>query len=145
MWTLERIKAMDKLTGKVALRILRDLKRYEAEYREDREEWYRSGDGRRAKWFQRPGDDRPYNYGGKGYSFPAACVHGSNAWTDYDNICGPCEDGYSVYQLALWEAQEKVAEYNKRLEWVASAPHALPHDVRMDLFEWVREPVRSKL
>lgn len=21
------------------------------------------------------------------------CVHGTNQWTDYDNICGPCEDG----------------------------------------------------
>lgn len=21
------------------------------------------------------------------------CEHGTNLWTDYDNICGPCEDG----------------------------------------------------
>lgn len=21
------------------------------------------------------------------------CEHGTNQWTDYDNICGPCEDG----------------------------------------------------
>lgn len=24
---------------------------------------------------------------------PHFCEHGSSDWTDYDNICGPCEDG----------------------------------------------------
>lgn len=24
---------------------------------------------------------------------PHFCVHGTDQWTDYDNICGPCEDG----------------------------------------------------
>lgn len=23
---------------------------------------------------------------------PHHCFHGTNLWTDYDNICGPCED-----------------------------------------------------
>lgn len=23
---------------------------------------------------------------------PATCFHGTNLWTDYDNICGPCEE-----------------------------------------------------
>jgi len=24
------------------------------------------------------------------------CEHGMSRWTDYDNICGPCEDGISM-------------------------------------------------
>ena len=24
------------------------------------------------------------------------CEHGTNQWTDYDNICGMCEDGYHM-------------------------------------------------
>lgn len=24
---------------------------------------------------------------------PHYCIHGTNLWTDYDNICGGCEDG----------------------------------------------------
>lgn len=27
---------------------------------------------------------------------PATCEHGTNMWTDYDNICGPCEDGLTM-------------------------------------------------
>lgn len=27
---------------------------------------------------------------------PHYCEHGTNQWTDYDNICGPCEDGLSM-------------------------------------------------
>ena len=27
---------------------------------------------------------------------PHYCEHGTNQWTDYDNICGPCEDGHSM-------------------------------------------------
>lgn len=27
---------------------------------------------------------------------PHYCEHGTNQWTDYDNICGGCEDGVSM-------------------------------------------------
>lgn len=27
---------------------------------------------------------------------PAYCEHGTSLWTDYDNICGPCEDGRTM-------------------------------------------------
>lgn len=134
---------MDAMTRKVALAELRKLKAREAEFQAERDEWYRSGDGRSPKWYQGPDDDRPYNYGGKGYSFPAACVHGSSAWTDYDNICGPCEDGYSIYQLAIWSAQGKVSEYNKRVDWLLSAPDALRHtDMYRELIDWVASPLQ---
>lgn len=132
---------MEKMVGKVALRILRELKAREQEYREDREEWYRTGDGRRPEWYQGPDDDRPYNYGGKGYSYPY-CPHGMSLWTDYDNICGGCEDGYSVYQLALWEAKGKVAEYNERTDWLISAPKRLPKEMQRELIDWAIAPIK---
>lgn len=136
---------MDSMTGKLALKILRELKAREAEFNEEREEWYRAGDGRRPKWYQGPNDDRPYNYGGKGYSFPAACAHGSSAWTDYDNICGPCEDGFSLYQLAIWSAQENVSEARKRLDWLLSAPPEFQRDYEelfSELIGWSVRPVK---
>ena len=133
---------MDKLTGKIALQRLRALKAHEAEYRADREEWYRSGDGRRPNWRTDPETGRSHNYGGKGYSYPY-CPHGMSLWTDYDNICGGCEDGYSVYQLALWSAQEMVSEYNERSDWLLNAPSALRHsDMYRDLIDWVLAPLK---
>lgn len=134
---------MDEITGREALKILRTLKAREAEYRADREEWYRAGDGRPPKWYQGPDDDRPYNYGGQGYSFPSACVHGSNAWTDYDNICGPCEDGHSIYQLAVWEAKGRVTEMNERIDWLLAAPDSLRRtDMHKELIKWALQPIK---
>ena len=135
---------MDKVTGKLALRILRDLKKREAEFQADREEWYRSGDGRPPKWRVDPETGRSHNYGGRGYSYPY-CRHGSSQWTDYDNICGPCEDGYSLYQLALWEAQSRAARTEKRITWLLSAPPEFrrDHDETFgELLDWAMEPVR---
>lgn len=132
---------MDAITRRVALAELRKLKAREAEYRAEREEWYRAGDGRSPRWVTRP-DGRSVNLGGKGYAFPY-CPHGKSQWTDYDNICGGCEDGYSVYQLALWSAQEKVSEYNKRADWLLSAPDALRHtDMYRELIDWIVSPLQ---
>lgn len=46
------------------------------------------------------------------------CEHGTNQWVDYDNICGPCEDGRTMSdpmqrrEFALYEAKriQKEAE-----------------------------------
>ncbi|AVD99408.1 hypothetical protein SEA_BILLNYE_239 [Streptomyces phage BillNye] len=126
---------MDKLTRRIALAELKELKAREAEYRAEREEWYRSGDGRRPHYWTDPETGRTHNYGGKGYTFPY-CEHGSSRWTDYDNICGPCEDGYSVYQLAIWNAEEKVSAYRERCDWVLSAPKHLDPDTKSELVKW---------
>ncbi|QQV92594.1 hypothetical protein SEA_MEGANTHEEKILLA_258 [Streptomyces phage MeganTheeKilla] len=132
---------MDNITRKVALAELRKLKEREAEYRAEVDEWYRAGDGRSPRWITRP-NGRRVNVGGKGYAFPY-CPHGKSLWTDYDNICGGCEDGYSVYQLALWSAQEKVSEYNKRADWLLSAPDAFRRsDMYRDLIDWVVAPIQ---
>lgn len=133
---------MNSMTGKLALKILRELKARDAEYRQDREDWYLRGDGRSPKWYQGPDDDRPYNYGGKGYSYPC-CPHGTSNWTDYDNICGRCEDGYSVYQWAVWEATERVAKARERIDWIVSAPSSLRHtEMHRDLIDWAMEPIK---
>lgn len=133
---------MDKITARVALGILRVLKAREIEYREDVDAWYRSGDGRSPKWRRDPETGRSYNYGGKGYAYPY-CEHGTSNWTDYDNICGGCEgDNGTLYERALWEAQEKVAEYNRRADWVLSAPDSFPWEKKRELIEWVSEPIR---
>jgi hypothetical protein len=132
---------MDAMTKRVALKELRKLKAREAEYRAEREEWYRSGDGRSPRWVRRP-DGRSVNMGGKGYTFPY-CPHGSSRWTDYDNICGPCEDGYSVYQLAIWSAQEKVAKVNERIDWLVAAPASLRHtEMHRELLDWAMSPIK---
>jgi hypothetical protein len=122
---------------------LRKLKKAESDYRNDVDEWYRSGDGRSPKWVVDHETGRSHNMGGKGYSFPY-CPHGSSNWTDYDNICGGCEDGSSLYQRAIWSAQEKVAEYNKRIDWLVSAPDSLPDETRRALIDWALSPVRSE-
>lgn len=31
---------------------------------------------------------------------PHYCIHGTNQWTDYDNICGGCEDSLTVWDMA---------------------------------------------
>lgn len=128
---------MDKLTRRIALAELKELKAREAEYRAEVDEWYRSGDGRSPKWHTNPVTGRRHNYGGKGYAFPY-CEHGSSRWTDYDNICGGCEGDYgTVYERAIWNAQEKVAEYNKRADWVLNAPSSLDRETHRDLVKWV--------
>lgn len=136
---------MDALTKRIALVELRKLKDAEREYREDVAAWYRSGDGRSPKWYQGPDDDRPHNYGGKGYAYPR-CPHGSSRWTDYDNICGPCEDGYSVYQLALMSARVKAERLNAACEWVADMPSELRHtEIGRELRGWMSDNLFSAI
>ena len=45
---------------------------------------------------------------------PHYCVHGTNMWTDYDNICGPCEVALGPYEEALMVAHRAVNESNRR-------------------------------
>ena len=58
------------------------------------------------------------------------CEHGSNNWTDYDNICGYCEDGISMRngvtrrQYAIAEAKERVAKFERATRAITEL-HAL--------------------
>lgn len=84
-------KAVLSLAAKIADRLYRDYLDYLAEV-----ESYRA-DGYRAHY----------------------CEHGTNMWTDYDNICGPCEDGLSMRdgltrrEYALDSAKRRDAECKK--------------------------------
>lgn len=40
------------------------------------------------------------------------CEHGTNLWTDYDNICGPCEDGRTMSDGV--QRREYALHYAKR-------------------------------
>lgn len=95
----------------VAKGVLRRLKAAETTYREEVAYWYRSGDGRPAQWHN------GINYGGQGYTFPY-CIHGTSRWTDYDNICGGCEDPENIYRMALNQAWELVTNYIRQNELV---------------------------
>lgn len=67
-----------------------------------------------------------------------SCEHGTDNWTDYDNICGACEDGYSMgydtgrvlmRQMALANARDRVKRADEIGSWLAGG-------VRMRLVEF---------
>lgn len=67
-----------------------------------------------------------------------SCEHGTSRWTDYDNICGPCEDGWSMRgRLARWQeakrqATSRYADAMAMLLWAAQAGnHGMEHLVPM--------------
>lgn len=53
---------------------------------------------------------------------PQHCEHGSSQWTDYDNICGLCEDGWTMSDgvmrrtYALQQAHRRVAKAEQIME-----------------------------
>lgn len=70
---------------------------------------------------------------------PSHCEHGTYLWTDYDPICGQCEDGYSLRdKLPRWQ-HAKQAATTRHAE--AKAMLAWAHDARkhgMDSDEFFR-------
>lgn len=104
-----------------------------AAYEEDVDTWYRSGEGRT-----------------RGYAYPA-CIHGTSAWRDYDNICGPCEDGYGTFHyidqagLALDRARADWEEFERRrdliAELVVDAQLCKNSELRGQLIDWWCEPL----
>lgn len=128
---------MEKQTLKIALLELKEIKAREAEYEMEVDDWYRNGDGRPKRYVRRP-DGRMVNMGGQGWAFPH-CIHGTSNWTDYDNICGGCEDDRNIYRTALDNARYKVAEYERRRDWIFSAPRRLPVEMRDMLRDWAAE------
>lgn len=132
---------------------LRRILKREADYEAEVREWYETGDGAAPDW-QLAGDqpwfdgewdraERQVNVGGKGYRFPY-CIHGTDLTTDYDNICGGCEEGATAITLAIGSARERFLRFNKRWEWVSKAPSDLPHEARLELNRWVTETFPSR-
>lgn len=101
------------------------------EYQEDKATWYTTGDGKR-----------------RGYRYPY-CFHGTSLWTDYDNICAGCEDGFNgynpmvFYRWALDRAKSDHASYTMRCEWLMGNKMLwdMPAGLRRELIDWCMEPM----
>lgn len=85
----------------------------------------------------------------EGYSI-SRCFHGTNLWTSYDPMCGPCEDGYSWFnrplyrQLSLDMARRDLAEWVKRCELLQQLyANDVPGLDWGQLFEWAGQPVNK--
>lgn len=105
---------------------LAEVKAFDAAYEAEVNEWYTEGRGRsRAD-------------GGMGYTFPH-CPHGMSRWTDYDNICGHCEDGLTAIQRAQSIARNRYREFRLRTDWVLAAPASYPADLRRALVEYATD------
>lgn len=108
-----------KAVASLALPVLKRLKAERAEYEEECKRAARQGFA------------------------PHYCPHGMNLWVDYDPICGPCEEGLTVYEQALAVARDLFATYLQRLEWFMAHPGGLPQPVLEGLVEWVVEPLQQ--
>jgi hypothetical protein len=142
---------MDAMTRWIAMSILRQARKRQADYDQDVRDWYAAGDGRSPAWITEHDDDgtpRRVNMGGQGYRYPA-CIHGTSTWTEYDNICGPCEDGpVDVHKLALAEARRIRAEYDERDTVLATLEphrHTLLDTTWKDLQTWAWAPLAPTL
>lgn len=102
---------------------LQRLRKVEADYEAAVKDWYENGDG------------RPTSEGGRGYTYPE-CIHGSSRWTDYDNICGGCEDGTSAVEAAISEARTRWLTFVGFYEWMAATPAACPDHIRKEIAEF---------
>lgn len=76
---------------------------------------------------------------------PHVCEHGMSLWTDYDNICGPCEDGRTMADglqrrsEALYWAHERWDEASRLITWLNQA-----ESLRVDLTDEQKEKVYSR-
>jgi len=113
---------MDKQTAKLAVILLNSYRNRFAEYEEECNE-----------------------YAKQGYR-PRTCIHGTNQWTDYDNICGGCEDGENYWSLetfgpiAIAEAKQAMAEMLERIDIYIKLDRGRA-PIHEDLAAWVSEPV----
>lgn len=110
-------------------------------YEADVDDWYRNGDG------------RPTQAGGRGYSYPY-CFHGTSRWTDYDNICGGCEDGFGHFDYlrelevakemakdAFKEFQDRIALYTDLDYKIRYRGLPITYDTT-ELMAWIQDPIR---
>lgn len=83
-------------------------------------------------------EDECASYSRQGYR-PHYCVHGTNQWTDYDNICGGCEDGiFSAGQFALIWADQRDSEYQTAYDaYMYLVKCHAPESVQQPAMEWL--------
>jgi hypothetical protein len=112
---------MDKQTAKLAVILLNSYRNRFAEYEEECAEYAKQG-------------HRPHY-----------CIHGTNQWTDYDNICGGCENGENYWSLetfgplAIAEAKRAIEQVHERISlYVKLDKEKAP--IHSDFIAWVTEP-----
>lgn len=59
---------------------------------------------------------------------PHYCIHGTNQWTDYDNICGGCEDSLTVWDMAERAAWARHTEYLHVLDLMQALMRSHDHE-----------------
>lgn len=81
---------------------------------------------------------------------PHYCIHGTNQWTDYDNICGACENyGYNglpnPYEVAVATVRQAEREAQARRELALPVLYMMDHrrdqGLRDALLEWTWAPI----
>lgn len=88
------------------------------------------------------------SYAKDGYR-PHYCFHGVSLWTDYDPMCGPCEDGYGWFdpnayrRLALDEAIRAHAKQDERVDMLVKLMQMGAPVQIAELGKWATEPVQS--
>lgn len=127
-------------THKIARNVLDQMLAQVKQYEDAVNEWYTNGDG------------RPVADGGLGYVYPS-CIHGMSLWTNYDNICGGCEDGglstwEAMAREAIWEAKRRQRVSVDRRKAILDngliTRHDLPAELRNALLGWMVEPLEVK-
>lgn len=81
---------------------------------------------------------------------PHYCIHGTNLWTDYDPICGPCEDGEPLWDDARdwadakWRAEETLKAVERRTELASKVRDEDPRngDLIAEMSRWSFEPFK---
>ena len=119
-------------------RALQEALQARADYEAEVRDWYENGDGQAPDWRTESDDEGHtwrWNAGGLGHAFPH-CIHGSSLVTDYDNICGGCEEGETPIQGAIVRARESFLRFNSRWEWICDAPGDLDNETRRELTIW---------
>lgn len=78
---------------------------------------------------------------------PSHCIHGTYQWTDYDNICGGCEEGVSLRRMAVERAAGCVKRWHERITVVCEAERlhrasdGLVSFDRLALVDWMGAPI----
>lgn len=86
-------------------------------------------------------------YAKDGYR-PAHCFHGVSLWTDYDPMCGPCEDGYGYFdpnayrRIALDEAIRANDAQQERIDMLVKLMRMGAPVQIAELGKWATEPVQ---
>lgn len=116
--------ATDKATLKLAAKIMKRIRRSWEMYENECEDWAKQG----------------YR--------PHYCFHGTDQWTDYDNICGWCEEygNHWEYSLALRQALDEATAAReakqKRVDLLISCQiQKMPVEDWGKLMVWAHEPL----